>query len=350
MNVLGRLWQAFTVFDDFIERVFFPEARAAREISQLESDRDAYTVSEKDTEGFDPVRLSPEKKDKQLRYALEILEYVPQTHRLLKRARRDGISFAFYEDHAGTGVSASFSFEDKAIYINPLLLANDMPRSLAHELRHYQQYRDQKWTKTFIASCIEASPRLSVIVDRIMEADAYSFEEIMGDMIDVARQRRRQGMSAATSRKLFRAAARETAEADRKERRAVFGMALLGLDEYDADTVQHHVEQYVQKRGFRAAETEDVRRRTSLSKLREMFNMGVDAGARNYMAEVSDKKLLKAILMPIKPETRRAIWAAENFHRASRKGQVSAKTKRRHQENIVRAFTRMQDAIYGPKQ
>jgi hypothetical protein len=132
------------------------------------------------------ARTPDQEKQQLMEKTITLLHFDPDAQELLGMARADGVEIGFSSRLTGSRTAARhvLNFGTKKQYIEicpytalgrmkgPEAIASD----LAHELRHYWQYKQLGVTPQN-ASHINRSPRLSFVFNRVAEADAYAFQD-----------------------------------------------------------------------------------------------------------------------------------------------------------------------------
>ena len=139
------------------------------------------------------ARLPEEKKRQLLAEAVELLKLDPEAYELLKMAQADGVEIKFSSELTGSKTSAQHVLnsgtQKQYIEICPHMGSGELKTpgkiatDLAHELRHYWQYKQLGVTPQN-RKHINRSPRLAFIFNRVIEADAYAFRDRFVDTVN----------------------------------------------------------------------------------------------------------------------------------------------------------------------
>lgn len=121
---------------------------------------------------------SKQKKQSLLQNVFTLIQLDPEANDLLHQAQADGVKIVlssgllfFSEKTMG-----DFSINEQKIRLNPLAALESIASTLAHELRHYQQYKKLGITSENFHQ-ISRNPRVAFIFNRVAEIDARVFEE-----------------------------------------------------------------------------------------------------------------------------------------------------------------------------
>lgn len=119
-------------------------------------------------------------KAKLLEQAVDLLRLDPETYALYEDAVRGGVTIHFDSDMIGGGFGGIFSTNEMnpkgRIRLKPRENVHHLAEVLAHELRHAWQYRRLELTpETWFQERVGRGV-LSLVFNRLIEADAYAFQ------------------------------------------------------------------------------------------------------------------------------------------------------------------------------
>ena len=132
------------------------------------------------------ARTPDQEKQRLMESAITLLHFDPDAQELFRMAKEDGVDIKFSSRLTGSRTAArhvlNFGTKKQYIEICPYTASGRLKRpemiasDLAHELRHYWQYKQLGVTPKN-ANHIDRNPRLSFVFNRVAEADAYAFQD-----------------------------------------------------------------------------------------------------------------------------------------------------------------------------
>ncbi len=285
---------------------------------------------------YSPVILSLNKKGfrmfllKQLQWALTsqkekqrlmdaitgVLETVPETRALLKMAQEDHIKIYFEPRLAGTNIEGFL--DEHSIAVNPFGSLSGRSVTLAHELRHYWQYKKLGITKQDLAN----SPRLSFIFNRIIEADAFAFEAMWAGQ-RAALTGGKKPHVIMTKMGKDSTISRTEIPLSYKEIFSLYMRARNIADGYDPREAAGLFHFGIQAKAPQPATG------VTIHDIRKVLKEGVIDGAPGYLDNLSDRQFEALVLRHANPQAYQAVKLMEKFNAAvAANDNQSAKTLR----------------------
>jgi hypothetical protein len=114
-------------------------------------------------------------KQQMMDNVISALEADPETRQLLEMVRADHINIRLEPRLSDTGTDGAYTLGFNTISLDPFLPLERQQATLAHELRHYWQYKKLDMTPRKYLASISGNPRLAFIFNRVIEADAFTF-------------------------------------------------------------------------------------------------------------------------------------------------------------------------------
>lgn len=290
-----------------------------------------------------------EERQAALMDALELLHFIPETHALLQRAKKDGLTIELNDKLLGKMSNARHEPVENRISVNPQTSPEHLPSSLAHELRHYYQHKILDWGKDKDTVFCHATrtPRTAVMIQRMLEGDAFAFQALMDVKIEKAQKMRAMGMTAEQSRNKMSGIQKANTMLEVKILRERFQKTQKGLEPYDVKmlTVVAQLFEMDPIDGYKkryAVPLDDPK--ISIRHLRQIFRTGVEGNAPNYLSGMSDKRLMQTMLASMEDEARKAMWAMEVMDRVSQKP-ITAESVEMHMQKVYERVVEMQKAL-----
>lgn len=220
-------------------------------------------------------------REEHLQCALDLLSTCQEGRGVLKEIDRLGIEIIITD----LGYAGLYQPQSNILKIDSALSVFEMASTLSHEVRHAWQFDTLGWHDRI--GCFETL-RTLVSIGRMLEGDAYAFQDIVEDALRAAQAKTPY-------------AASPQAYCD------YFMRAQKTLDNYDHRRISAHA-QYVQNmavvcQAFKAADPGNAKNfvkdafnaNVRFSRLRRLCVAGVDLTAPNYLQTVGAQDLWRAI-------------------------------------------------------
>ncbi len=127
-------------------------------------------------------------KQRLLERAAEVLRLDPETYALYESAKRNGVAIHFDSTMIGGWAGATFGFAqgngECSIRLRPRENVHEIAEILAHELRHYWQYKTLGQSPAQWSAQRLHGGELSLVFNRVIEADAYAFQMRFARIVD----------------------------------------------------------------------------------------------------------------------------------------------------------------------
>lgn len=274
-------------------------------------------------------RLTPAgKKSKALQEVLDLVRSAsPETANLLKLAEEQGVSILQSADLIGSGTIARFCADEKTghkcIEIRPGMSVEETYSFLIHELRHM-------WQRTVLGDLYQDTfsygPRAALMRTRILEADAYAFQAVVGfhtiqysdslwQLISLREEiERLRNIQGSASDKGIKNLDKNLQEYFSK----AFSASLEYLGSYDGKSIRRYHACYTTPRFEPLERTEGVDlERNVVLPLRKALSVEFNSEAGNYMADLDDAAFEALVMKGVRPEIIEVVDLMEEFERAT---------------------------------
>lgn len=246
-------------------------------------------------------KVPQRKKQRLLNAIIARLEKDPQSLKLLKGAMKDKVRIGFAPELIDSNTAAFYRISDNQIGLCPYQLSGELETpehiapSLAHELRHYWQSKKMKLTPENNIH-INRNPRLSLIFNRVIEADAYAFQDRCRKRLDGKKMSRQE--EAKILRRRFLAVLRDNQTSR----------------DYDTEKTRDlhavHTSPAAGKKYF--DEVKDMPALT-VAEIKKLLRAGLTDKAPLYFTRVSDRRFENLILRHAHPGAKKAVEQMEAF-------------------------------------
>lgn len=274
-------------------------------------------------------------QNKKLQAAIAPLRDWPETAALLEFAESQGVEIGFDKAMIGSGVSGdrhtNFQTGREHISLNPDADTVGLSFVLIHELRHVWQ-NAILGINASTTNRLEADPETAIFIERVREADAYAFTNLMitrmqdsaKDSEEVQALAKRlvesQGgkpldplqQQMISEYMLEKFMLRQPAQ--QWEMAQNFVWAIDNMQQYDRDTLLRYHEKYTspdylsQQKSPQPLDVPDARR---------MLKMGVHENVPNYLTELSDDQFRGLVLNGVEPLVKESTRLMKAFEAAA---------------------------------
>lgn len=266
-------------------------------------------------------KVTPDQKTAVQR-AVRILESIPETYDMLKRARRASLK-VIPRDMSADGY---FGLYDAGqIYLDVVNLEKNMREyknldftldifasaladTLAHELKHFDQDQHVSFGDLQGTRLKTKRTRDIVMGSHVLEADAYAFEDFIMAEAPMVLDLLNEGLTPKSIRTQLRQQQRDINNP--AARLEAFKKNLKDLDDYTADYIKAS-----QQTAFFTPDRSPLEQAPPVSSLCASFRKVV--GEVDYLANVSDRDLTRLLLSSISDKHRPAIWAVDAYYYAA---------------------------------
>lgn len=304
----------------------------------------------------------PAQKKAQMDAVLDYFRSYGEAQDMLKMAQEDGVKIRFSAALIGTSCGAQFLYypktgkkvielrPDRSDYLNAL--------SLVHELRHHWQGEILGKEQAYQYD----NPRLSLMLIRIQEADAYTFQDILLKRVTAVMkaegvyyreatsmlQEFRDGDQSSENFKKLQTALNDMQEKHIKnfsnqdvfkpEHMALnFKTCLQDLKSYDREVLSRYHLRYTTPFGKpRKKEKPADGAGLTTARMREFMRVASNQNAAPYLADLSDRAIEVLAMRSVHPRIRKTMKLMERFEKAAASGALSAKDNKKMRREIDR--------------
>lgn len=303
------------------------------------------------------------REGKALEQAKRILRIYDVTADLLQQAEAAGYKIRIDRKLKGKGILGQFKLRPREITLQPGRPADDTALTLAHELRHFQQYRAMGYVNvTEHPDRYFNDARTALIFIRTIEADAFAFEffvheklKTIGEALKmvetetraVLQERGLQGLDPAAHDEVQRRLNQKqdsrflfSPEKDIAQMQIFFKAAIKHLHSYGKDALVNHA--FLKTQTPPPAPRDDMK--ISFPRLRRILHVGVPDKGFDYFSGLTDRDFGAMVMEHVPSEQRRAIRLMNLFNAASEKGMTEAE-KNEKTDEIKKQLVRVKDAV-----
>jgi hypothetical protein len=302
--------------------------------------------------------LPDDKKQQMMDRAVDLLNFDLDAYELFKMPQADGVKIYFSAGLLGSDTAAQYvqTASGQRIEICPfsqsgkLNTSTAVASSLAHELRHYWQHKKLGITPQNRFH-INRNPRLAFIFNRVVEADAYAFQdkfmktmtESLNIFSDFAKKipypttEEAQKINQQATKKFLKLRAGEE-----NYMRARF-LARLENEElsngYDPEKARHlhlwHTHSLAETTDFDAVKSVPE---LNLADIKNMLRTHVGKDAASYLGGMTDDSFEDLVLGHAHPDALEAVTLMEKFNKAvaANDNKTAKELRRRVKEKIYK--------------